>query len=209
MTPGRCKGKAHQPEHLGIAGRRVLVSRKWSNKTLDVPLCSTSTRIAQRRVAADQSQRWPGEVTGDVTLIEAGSCSGKRILRSQRDIEGTHGGCRTVERPRRRRPDRVLRSPRVGGRGRVPSRAETSRSVTTSSRLTFAQPRSCAGSAGRGSRRVAITQAWLGRAGQALGSRAWGGRRRGWRRLQRRLGCPAGRRQYRRRRERGRPEQWF
>jgi hypothetical protein len=43
MTPGRCKGKAHKPEHLGIAGRRVLVSRKWSNKTLDVPLCSTST----------------------------------------------------------------------------------------------------------------------------------------------------------------------
>jgi hypothetical protein len=34
-TPGRCKGKAHHPEHLGIAGRRVLVSRKWSNKTLD------------------------------------------------------------------------------------------------------------------------------------------------------------------------------
>jgi hypothetical protein len=34
-TPGRCKGKAHKPEHLGIAGRRVLVSRKWSNKTLD------------------------------------------------------------------------------------------------------------------------------------------------------------------------------
>jgi hypothetical protein len=35
MTPGRCRGKAHKPEHLGIAGRRVLVSRKWSNKTLD------------------------------------------------------------------------------------------------------------------------------------------------------------------------------
>src|SRR5205085_11194372 len=34
-TPGRCKGKAHKPEHLGIAGRRVLVSRKWSNKTLN------------------------------------------------------------------------------------------------------------------------------------------------------------------------------
>jgi hypothetical protein len=34
-TPGRCKGKAHQLEHLGIAGRRVLVSRKWSNKSLD------------------------------------------------------------------------------------------------------------------------------------------------------------------------------
>ena len=26
--PGQCKGKVHKPEHLGIAGRRVLVSRK-------------------------------------------------------------------------------------------------------------------------------------------------------------------------------------
>ena len=34
-VPGVCKGKAHRPEHLGIASRRVLVSRKWSNKTLD------------------------------------------------------------------------------------------------------------------------------------------------------------------------------
>jgi hypothetical protein len=35
LTPGRCKGKAHRAEYLGIAGRRVLVSRKWSNKSLD------------------------------------------------------------------------------------------------------------------------------------------------------------------------------
>ncbi|WP_181019679.1 replication initiator [Nonomuraea typhae] len=34
MSPGRCRSKAHKPEHLGYAGRRVLVSRKWSNKTL-------------------------------------------------------------------------------------------------------------------------------------------------------------------------------
>jgi hypothetical protein len=34
ITPGLCKGKAHKPEHLGVAGRRVLVSRKWSNKSL-------------------------------------------------------------------------------------------------------------------------------------------------------------------------------
>ncbi|WP_445185172.1 replication initiator [Pseudonocardia sp. Cha107L01] len=26
--------KAHKPEYLGIGGRRVLVSRKWSNKSL-------------------------------------------------------------------------------------------------------------------------------------------------------------------------------
>jgi hypothetical protein len=34
MTPGSCKAKAHKREHLGYGGRRVLVSRKWSGKTL-------------------------------------------------------------------------------------------------------------------------------------------------------------------------------
>lgn len=34
MVPGRCRGKAHRPEHLGYGGRRVLVSRRWSNKSL-------------------------------------------------------------------------------------------------------------------------------------------------------------------------------
>jgi hypothetical protein len=34
MTPGACKAKAHKREHLGYGGRRVLVSRKWSGKTL-------------------------------------------------------------------------------------------------------------------------------------------------------------------------------
>jgi hypothetical protein len=34
MRPGRCTGKAHRREYLGYAGRRVLLSRKWSGKTL-------------------------------------------------------------------------------------------------------------------------------------------------------------------------------
>ncbi len=34
LRPGLCRGKAHRPEHLGYAGRRVLLSRKWSGKTL-------------------------------------------------------------------------------------------------------------------------------------------------------------------------------
>jgi hypothetical protein len=34
LRPGACKGKAHRPEHVGYAGRRVLTSRKWSGKTL-------------------------------------------------------------------------------------------------------------------------------------------------------------------------------
>jgi hypothetical protein len=35
QRPGCCKGKAHRREYLGYAGRRILVSRKWSGKTLD------------------------------------------------------------------------------------------------------------------------------------------------------------------------------
>jgi hypothetical protein len=34
MRPGACRGKAHRREYLGYAGRRVLVSRKWSGKTI-------------------------------------------------------------------------------------------------------------------------------------------------------------------------------
>jgi hypothetical protein len=34
MTPGHCKGRAHDRENLGLGGRRVLVSRQWSGKTL-------------------------------------------------------------------------------------------------------------------------------------------------------------------------------
>ncbi|GGM99636.1 hypothetical protein GCM10011609_42470 [Lentzea pudingi] len=34
LSPGRCKGRAHRRATLGLPGRRVLVSRKWSGKTL-------------------------------------------------------------------------------------------------------------------------------------------------------------------------------
>jgi len=34
MVPGHCKHKAHDRDQLGLGGRRVLVSRKWSGKTL-------------------------------------------------------------------------------------------------------------------------------------------------------------------------------
>jgi replication initiator protein RepSA len=34
LVPGCCKRKAHDADHLGYGGRRVLVSPKWSGKTL-------------------------------------------------------------------------------------------------------------------------------------------------------------------------------
>lgn len=35
LAPGRCRGKAHKRATLGFGGRRVLVSRCWSGKSLD------------------------------------------------------------------------------------------------------------------------------------------------------------------------------
>lgn len=34
MLPGRCRGRVHQRATLGLGGRRVLVSRQWSGKSL-------------------------------------------------------------------------------------------------------------------------------------------------------------------------------
>jgi len=34
LVPGRCRGRVHQAATLGFTGRRVLVSRQWSTKTL-------------------------------------------------------------------------------------------------------------------------------------------------------------------------------
>jgi hypothetical protein len=34
LRPGQCKGKVHQRATLGIGGRRILISRQWSGKTL-------------------------------------------------------------------------------------------------------------------------------------------------------------------------------
>jgi hypothetical protein len=34
LTPGACRGKVHQRQSLGYTGRRCLVSRNWSGKTL-------------------------------------------------------------------------------------------------------------------------------------------------------------------------------
>ncbi|MFI7641582.1 replication initiator [Nonomuraea sp. NPDC049400] len=54
MTPGRCRGKAHKPDHLGYAGRRVLVSRKWSNKTLAEHKQDRRTWVLEALGQADQ-----------------------------------------------------------------------------------------------------------------------------------------------------------
>lgn len=61
-VPGQCKGKAHKPAHLGIAGRRVLVSRKWSGKTL---VDHAHERAAFVRQLLERARVQPGYAVDD------------------------------------------------------------------------------------------------------------------------------------------------
>jgi hypothetical protein len=52
MVPGQCKRRAHEPENLGYGGRRVLVSRQWTGKTLTD---HRADRAAVVRAALDEA----------------------------------------------------------------------------------------------------------------------------------------------------------
>ena len=62
-APGECPSKAHDQEHLGCGGRRVLVSRKWTGKTL------TDHRADRRSVVREVLE------AAGVELPEADRCS--------------------------------------------------------------------------------------------------------------------------------------
>ncbi|MFB7873719.1 replication initiator [Nocardia sp. NPDC056064] len=50
--PGRCKGKAHRRDTLGLPGRRVLVSKKWTGKTLPDHKAERAEFVRQQLAAA-------------------------------------------------------------------------------------------------------------------------------------------------------------
>jgi Replication initiator protein, pSAM2 len=52
MVPGHCKHKAHERENLGVGGRRVLVSRRWSGKTLAAHKADRATVVRAALEAA-------------------------------------------------------------------------------------------------------------------------------------------------------------
>jgi hypothetical protein len=56
LIPGHCASKAHDREHLGVGGRRVLVSRKWSGKTLTAHRADRATVVRQVLEAAGIEQ---------------------------------------------------------------------------------------------------------------------------------------------------------
>ncbi|ACU40163.1 replication initiator [Actinosynnema mirum] len=51
-TPGHCKGKAHRRDTLGLPGRRVLVSRRWSGKTLSEHKADRAAFVREALAAA-------------------------------------------------------------------------------------------------------------------------------------------------------------
>ena len=96
MLPGACPAKAHDEEHLGVGGRRVLVSRKWTGKTLDRHRADRAEVVRQTLQAAGGERRdrrsprsrraalgWPAQVRvavhGSATL-DGRRCTGTSSL---------------------------------------------------------------------------------------------------------------------------------
>jgi hypothetical protein len=52
MRPGWCGSKAHDRHHLGLGGRRVLVSRQWTGKTLSEHKADRAEVVRQTLAAA-------------------------------------------------------------------------------------------------------------------------------------------------------------
>lgn len=52
MVPGSCPGRGHQEQHLGFGGRRVLVSRRWTGKTLAGHRADRAEVVRQTLLAA-------------------------------------------------------------------------------------------------------------------------------------------------------------
>jgi hypothetical protein len=84
LVPGACKGKAHSYDHLGYAGRRVLVSRKWSGKTLADhrgDRWAWLTEMLGLSATDPASYRWERVDPADEDYMP----SGRRLLRSVAD----------------------------------------------------------------------------------------------------------------------------
>ncbi len=89
LRPGHCRGKAHRREHLGYSGRRVLVSRKWSGKTLaDHRADRKAWLLATLGIPADEPARytWAPVTPGDPDHMP----NGQRLLHVVADRQRWH-----------------------------------------------------------------------------------------------------------------------
>ncbi len=91
LRPGYCKGKAHRREYLGYAGRRVLVSRKWSGKTLADHRADRKARLmATLGISATDPARysWETVAPGDADHMP----NAQRLLHVVADRQRWHAG---------------------------------------------------------------------------------------------------------------------
>ena len=115
LRPGACKGKAHRREYLGYAGRRVLVSRKWSGKTL-------ADHRADRRTWLTSTLGLPAT---DPAPVQLGTGQARR--------PGPHAQRATAP-ARRRRPHPMANRPRPGPAQSSRSRSSGNRAGRMTSR---------------------------------------------------------------------------
>ena len=69
MAPGECSSKAHDRHHLGLGGRRVLVSRQWTGKTLTEHRADRAAivraALAEAGIEAPDTDRYSATATTD------------------------------------------------------------------------------------------------------------------------------------------------
>lgn len=70
LAPGRCAGRAHDRENLGIGGRRVLVSRDWSGKTLKEHKADRAQVVREVLLSAGIVPPEIERMAADVTLTD-------------------------------------------------------------------------------------------------------------------------------------------
>ena len=68
LRPGACASAAHDRENLGLGGRRVLVSRQWSGKTLGDHRADRRTVVAETLAAAGVDAEEAGRMAADQVL---------------------------------------------------------------------------------------------------------------------------------------------
>ncbi|WP_433680639.1 replication initiator [Nocardia sp. CA-119907] len=59
--PGRCRGKAHKREHLGVPGNKYIVSTLWTGKTQEDHANERREHVKQLLAGVGMEQRWDAE----------------------------------------------------------------------------------------------------------------------------------------------------
>jgi len=72
LVPGRCTSPAHDRENLGLGGRRVLVSRQWSGKTLTEHRADRRAVVSEVLAAAGIDPGDADRLAADQTLPDGG-----------------------------------------------------------------------------------------------------------------------------------------